>query len=80
MARTPSTIQVEVDAIPARTPELCISHGREIKTMAFRGSGFCSIECRKLAGDDVSSVGTIMFVTIDERKKIMKAREKNVKR
>jgi len=56
--------------------ELCITHGREIKTMAFRGTGFCSINCRKEAGADVSSVGVVMFVTREERDKIMKAREK----
>ena len=56
--------------------ELCVSHGREIKTMAFRGTGFCSVECKKEAGADVSSVGTIMFVTNEERNKIMKSREK----
>jgi hypothetical protein len=60
----------------SESPELCITHGREIKTMTFRGTGFCSIECKKEAGADVSSVGTIMFVTLDERDKIMKARDK----
>lgn len=78
MAETPKSInvQVEADIVPAKTPELCVSHGREIKTMAFRGTGFCSEDCKKLAGADVTSVGTIMFVTTEERHRIMKAREK----
>lgn len=56
--------------------ELCVVDGREISIPIFKGSGFCSIDCRKEAGADVSSVGTVMFVTTDERHKIMKAREK----
>ena len=56
--------------------ELCVSHGRPIETMAFRGTGFCSEDCKKIAGADVSSVGTVMFVTREERTKIMAAREK----
>lgn len=57
--------------------ELCKVDNKPIKVMAHRGTGFCSIDCRKKAGDDVSSVGTIMFVTTDERHKIEKRREKN---
>ena len=42
--------------------------------MAFRGTGFCSVNCKKKYGKDVSSVGTIMFVTSGEKAAIEEAR------
>lgn len=48
--------------------EYCSVDGKVIKTMTFKGTGFCSVECRKKAGDDVSSVGTHMFVTASEKR------------
>jgi hypothetical protein len=55
--------------------ELCVVDGKPIQVTIFQGSGFCSDQCRKAAGNDISSVGTFMFVTTTERKKIMKGRE-----
>lgn len=47
----------------------------KIETMAFRGTGFCSDICKKKGGKDVSSVGTYMFVSLEERDAIVKSRE-----
>jgi hypothetical protein len=43
--------------------------------MAFKGTNFCSVKCQKIAGKDVSSVGTIMFVTSEEKEMITRGRE-----
>ena len=48
--------------------------GKEIAIQIFKDSGFCSVACRKAAGDDQSSVGTYMFVTKEEEKMIGKVR------
>ena len=48
--------------------------GKKITVMAFRGTGFCSVNCKKKHGKDVSSVGTIMFVTSGEKAAIEEAR------
>lgn len=42
--------------------------------MAFRGTDFCCVDCKKQADMDVSSVGTIMFVTSEEKEAIDKVR------
>lgn len=48
--------------------------GAKIETMAYRGTGVCSDQCRKRYLGDVSSVGTYMFVSQDEKDKIMEGR------
>lgn len=48
----------------------CKQCGTKIEMMAFRGSGFCSDQCKKDAGVDRPSVGTYMFVTTDEKRMI----------
>lgn len=53
----------------------CGSCGRDITVMAFRGTGACSVVCRKQMGRDVSSVGVMMFVTTGEKAAIMEARD-----
>jgi hypothetical protein len=45
-----------------------------IEVMAFRGTGVCSVVCKKKYKGDVSSVGTFMFVTTEERKNLIEAR------
>lgn len=52
----------------------CVFCGDPIQMAAFKGTGFCCIDHIKAAGADVSSVGTVMFVTKDEREAIMMAR------
>ena len=59
-------------------PELCLIDGKEIKTMIYKGTGFCCIDCMKKAGRDVSSVGTIMFVTFEEYELIKEKRKQDV--
>jgi hypothetical protein len=54
--------------------EFCKVDGEPIEVMAFKGTGFCSVNCRKEAGDDVPSVGTHMFVTTAEKRMIDGAR------
>lgn len=49
---------------------------KKINVMAFRGTEFCSDVCRKKAGADVSSVGSYMFVTNEERNLINDLRPK----
>jgi len=50
------------------------SCGKTIKAQIYKGSGVCSENCKKKYIGDVSSVGTFMFVTVDERDEIMEAR------
>lgn len=52
----------------------CKNCDKKIQVAIFKGSGYCSIDCKKALGDDVSSVGTHMFVTRDEKKMIDQAR------
>ena len=54
--------------------DICESCGGEILVMAFRGTGACSVVCRKQLGRDVSSVGEMMFVTREEKERITEAR------
>jgi hypothetical protein len=54
--------------------QTCESCGNEILVMAFRGTGACSVVCRKRLGRDVSSVGSMMFVTRGEKAAIEEAR------
>lgn len=54
--------------------EHCKNCTGEIKTMTFKGTGYCGIDCKKAAGLDVPSVGQMMFVSNDEKEKIMEAR------
>jgi hypothetical protein len=67
-----------VEKVASKMPDVehCRRCGREIKVMAFRGTGLCSIDCRKALGLDPSSSGTIMFVTKKEHKRILKKRKK----
>ena len=53
----------------------CESCGADILVMAFRGTGACSVVCRKRMGRDVSSVGEMMFVTRGEKAAITEARD-----
>lgn len=48
--------------------------GVEITVAAFKGSGFCCVDHKKEYGMDVSSVGTIMFVSTEEKAEIDRAR------
>ena len=48
--------------------------GKKIEMQAYKGAGVCSLNCKKKYKGDVSSVGTIMFVTTEERDRIMEAR------
>lgn len=48
--------------------------GNKITMQIYKGTGVCSLNCKKKYKGDVSSVGTIMFVSTDERDKIMEAR------
>lgn len=57
-----------------RMEDTCINCGSKIETMAFRGTGVCSEDCKKVVKGDVSSVGTFMFVTTDEAAKIREGR------
>ena len=52
----------------------CLVCGRGIEVAIFKGSGYCSIDCRKKAGLDTSSVGTYMFVASDEKQLIEEIR------
>jgi hypothetical protein len=54
--------------------DVCENCGGEILVMAFRGTGACSVVCRKQLGRDVPSVGTMMFVTTGEKAAIEEAR------
>jgi hypothetical protein len=54
--------------------DTCESCGADILVMSFRGTGACSVVCRKRLGRDVSSVGSMMFVTRDEKATITEAR------
>lgn len=45
----------------------CTVCTKKIKIQIFKGTGFCSKECKKAAGHDVSSVGIYMHVTNEER-------------
>lgn len=49
--------------------------GNKIEVMAFRGTGVCSLKCKKEFKGDVSSVGTFMFVTTEEHAAIKAGRE-----
>lgn len=51
----------------------CPNH-HAIAVSIFKGTGACSINCRKALGDDVSSVGQHMFITNDEKKIIEESR------
>lgn len=48
--------------------------GMKIEVMAYRGTGVCSLKCKKKYLGDVSSVGTIMFVTNGEKAAIEESR------
>jgi hypothetical protein len=50
--------------------EKCRHCDGPVQVMAFRGTGICSVDCRKALGLDVSSVGTMMFVTTEEKEMI----------
>lgn len=52
----------------------CLNCGKAIEVIIFRDSDYCSDQCRKAAGADVSSVGTYMFVTEKEKHQIKEAR------
>lgn len=54
--------------------ENCVVCHRKIEVAIFKGSDYCSDQCKKAAGADVSSVGTHMFVTTEEYQKILKGR------
>lgn len=53
----------------------CIVCHKPIKVMAFRGSDFCSDDCRKKSGADIKAEGTMMFVTPEEAAQIKRRRE-----
>lgn len=53
--------------------EVCFC-GKPITVMAFKGTKVCSVVCKKKYIGDVSSVGTFMFVTTEERNAIVDAR------
>lgn len=52
----------------------CTNCGRQILVMAFRGTGFCSVNCKKASGIDVGSQGTLTFLTREERQIIEESR------
>jgi hypothetical protein len=64
----PVSFETEEGSVMAKNT--CESCGHEILVMAYKGTGACSVRCRKQLGRDVSSVGTMMFVTTDEKERI----------
>lgn len=52
----------------------CIACGNEIKVAIFKGSSFCSVDCKKSSGLDTPSVGTYMFLTRHEADALNRAR------
>lgn len=70
----------EVVAASRREPpyeissKVCENCGGYIYVTAFKGEPFCSIDCKKALGLDVSSVGTFMFVTHEEKRSIESGR------
>ena len=49
-------------------------NGNVITIPAFQGEDYCCIDCKKAIGQDVPSVGTFMFVTLEEKRAIDAAR------
>ena len=58
----------------ASCKDICKNCNKNIEVTIFRGSGVCSVDCRKALGLDVSSVGTMMFVTTEEKHTVEEAR------
>lgn len=52
----------------------CKACGKEIKVLAFIGTDYCSVDCRKRAGDDQTSIGTLVFLTKTEENLIKEYR------
>lgn len=50
--------------------DTCKVCGKPVLVMAFQGTSICSVKCKKDAGLDISSVGTMMFVTSEEKEMI----------
>jgi len=50
--------------MPAENCTVCT---KKIEVMAFRGTGFCSVTCKKEAGLDVPADGTMMYVSRGEK-------------
>lgn len=48
--------------------------GKKITVAIYKGTGTCSENCKKKYKGDTSSVGTFMFVTTEEKDKIMENR------
>lgn len=46
--------------------EICKTCGTTIQVMAFRGTGYCSVDCKKAAGIDHATQGTLTFLTREE--------------
>lgn len=56
--------------------DFCENCGRKIEVTIFRGEGFCSDDCRKALGRDVTAGGTTMVLLApDEKATIEKMRE-----
>ena len=54
--------------------DICKNCLKGIKVMAFRGTGYCSVTCRKQAGIDHPPYGNMMVVTSDEQALVEKRR------
>lgn len=63
----------KIDMNTCQNPS-CPRYQQPIQLMAHRGLGYCSVDCKKEMGLDTSSVGTIMFVTREERDVLMESR------
>lgn len=52
----------------------CNNCGKTIQVMIFRGSGYCSIDCKKALGLDHAPYGNMMVVTASEQQFVEKRR------